>query len=646
MNNNEYKKWYLIIALFAVIFTFFGGSLAYWQWTTNETERTSIALTVKEDFRCDADGGGDISNNEKYLVPTDCTNTDYAIQRTVTVTPTLFTTQLGVDLDLWLNINTIGDGLKNSNNFKYALTKSSTSCTSQIMSSGTFKGKSAGSTVKLLDKGYLGTITETYYLYIWLDKAETSTSTMEQDFDISLGGECIGVSLDKVTAYVEPEEPVLDEGMIPITLSDTGVATSADISSEWYNYEDREWANAVLVNSSVRSTYINDDGSINDGLTIPESDILAYYVWIPRYKYQIWTTSTSATGSEQTIQIVFESKDTAKSNGTAVGEFKTHPAFTFGSEELAGIWVGKFETTGDATTPTIKPNLQSLRSQNVSTQFQTSLKFAGGTLTNGNVTFSGSNTYGLTATTDSHMMKNSEWGAVAYLSRSLYGINQEIYINNSSGYYTGRSGGNVGGSTNTLAIQYPNDSTSTNIYNTYGYYTWLGEEVSYTGEIGDIVDISYGGAASTTGNITGVYDMSGGAWEYVMGVLSDSNGNPRSGYSTSYNSGFNGVIYDSGNNTSYTEGISFPIAKYYELYTTTNELTACNGSICFGHALSETSSWYGDTAFFVYSETPWFVRGGSYHNGARAGAFLSSSTYGYADSLESWRSVLVPGDGA
>jgi len=69
---------------------FFGGSLAYWQWTANETERTSIALTVKEDFRCDADGGGDITSTEKYLVPTDCTNSDYAIQRTVTVSPFIY----------------------------------------------------------------------------------------------------------------------------------------------------------------------------------------------------------------------------------------------------------------------------------------------------------------------------------------------------------------------------------------------------------------------------------------------------------------------------------------------------------------------------------------------------------------------------
>ena len=56
-----------------------------------------------------------------------------------------------------------------------------------------------------------------------------------------------------------------------------------------------------------------------------------------------------------------------------------------------------------------------------------------------------------------------------------------------------------------------------------------------------------GTGASTTGNIYGVYDMSGGSWEYVMGVIKDnSSNNPMSGNSDTYNSGFTGKLYDSG----------------------------------------------------------------------------------------------------
>ncbi len=57
--------------------------------------------------------------------------------------------------------------------------------------------------------------------------------------------------------------------------------------------------------------------------------------------------------------------------------------------------------------------------------------------------------------------------------------------------------------------------------------------------------------------------MSGGSWEYVMGVLADTNGKPRSGFDSSDNSGFTGMLNDG---TTYT-GIAFPDSKYYNLYT-------------------------------------------------------------------------------
>ena len=53
------------------------------------------------------------------------------------------------------------------------------------------------------------------------------------------------------------------------------------------------------------------------------------------------------------------------------------------------------------------------------------------------------NIYGLDGNeTDSHMSKNSEWGAVEYLTQSSYGLDGEdvlmsnnVYVKNSGGYY-------------------------------------------------------------------------------------------------------------------------------------------------------------------------------------------------------------------
>lgn len=71
---------------------------------------------------------------------------------------------------------------------------------------------------------------------------------------------------------------------------------------------------------------------------------------------------------------------------------------------------------------------------------------------------------------DVHMMKNTEWGAVAYLAQSIYGKGTTNSIV-SSGSYTG------GTNTPTGYLGYTNRSTTQNAYGVYGmvndYYTYV-----------------------------------------------------------------------------------------------------------------------------------------------------------------------------
>ena len=598
------KKIIIIVSITILILSIVGGTLAYWSWVTNTNQRTNVTFTLASGYSCSADGGGNINSGEKVLIPT-LVSDEYAnnyIKRTVTVSPTIDTTGKTIYMDLWLDIKTLGTGLSNTDYFRYAFTTGASSPDDGVIVSGNFRGLVKNNRIKLLlDKEYTSTTTETYYLWIWLDINEEDDSVMSQSFSLSLNGNCTDTK-------IEPNAPVLDDGLVPIvfdTSNGTAIKTVSSTDSLWYNYSRQEWANAVLVKTSgtkTRAYY-----KANPGVAIDESDILAYYVWIPRYSYKIWETGASANGKEQTIDIQFESADTI-STGTMVGSYITHPAFWWDNdsdgvrdsgEELAGIWVGKFETTGTADSPTILPNVTSLREQNVSTQFATAQKLGG-------------TTYGVSSNVDSHMMKNREWGAVAYLSHSKYGANREIYFNNSSDYYTGRSGGNIGGSTAINTVY--TSQTSTNQYNRYGFYTWDGYLLEYnTNTKSSTHDISK--VASTTGNITGVYDMSGGANEYVMGNYNDTIGS----------SGFT----------------SLPDSKYYDLYTTTDKLTACNGGICYGHGLSEVSKWYGDYAYFVNAGDPWFIRGGNCTYGSSAGAFdFSNNGSGGANGSSAARSVL------
>ncbi len=693
------KKVMGVLFTLTIIFTIIGSTFAYLSWSSSEEQKTNVTFTKGEGFSCSVNGGGNITTGDVILMPTvvNDSTTSYYIKRTITVNPTITDSLLPIYMDLWLDINSLGTGLSNSLNLKYALTTSSTSPTTGVVSSGNFNGKIAGDKVNLLtSKEYTATTTDTYYLWIWLDAEETSSDTMNQSFSLSLGGSCMN--------NVPASKPDIKDGMIPVVISSNGItSTVSENDASWYNYNNQEWANMVLVSDSSRSTYQN-----TSGVVVSEEDILAYYVWIPRYKYRIpevkcstltnptyeenpecyvyvlsdsdktllinwghayaqsagftsytleeattdvnnalqtgtfsnatlgiemptsqlidiynqnnsdnhitytmeFSSSNNITTVPREIDIIYEDKSTNKSLGDAVNTYYTHPAFTFGNTEVNGIWVGKFETGGTATAPLIKPNISSLRNQTVSAEFTTAQRF-------------GTSTYGMTSNVDAHMMKNSEWGAVAYLSHSRYGANREIYINNSSGYYTGRSGGNVGGSTAINTVY--TSQTSTTLYNTSGFYTWDGYLLEYnTNTKSGTHDISK--VASTTGNITGVYDMSGGAWEYVMGYYSPA-----------------GSTWGATSSNNYAGFSSQPNSKYYDDYTATNSLTACNGGICYGHGLSEVSDWYDDRANFVNASYPWFLRGGHYNNDSSAGTFLFYNNYGNALIYWAARSVLVVG---
>lgn len=397
-------------------------------------------------------------------------------------------------------------------------------------------------------------------------------------------------------AYIDPsgaKEPDLVDALIPVEWEES-VWVVADTDSSWYSYGDAKWANAVLVTNTSRAYYRQSD----PGTEIDETDVLMYYVWIPRYRYRVTNYNKSAQ-SPTSFDILFEGKRTAKSTATANGEWLTHPAFSFGSLQLNGFWAAKFEVgydgatsaaTAQITTPEpnkaiSKPNTYSWRNISISSMHRVAEE----------LTASG-NRYGLVnSEVDTHVMNSYEWGAIAYLNNSIYGKNSEVWINPNSYYRTGCA------STSALAVT----TTSCNTY-----FTANGME------------------ASTTGDPTGVYDMSGGADEYVMGAM-----------------------YNSGNATIRVDGSGFAqatidatamnnyLVKY--LYgTTSTDQTAYNRAI-LGDATGEVRSWYSDSATFVNSAASWMKRGGSASTTTGAGLFNFSSGTGAGDTTTGFRTVLI-----
>ena len=336
-----------------------------------------------------------------------------------------------------------------------------------------------------------------------------------------------------------------------------------DETNSSYDYNSQQWANAVVTIDGVES----------------------YFVWIPRYEYKITyyadenkTTISETPTTYGTIDIKF-----IKTSDTIPTEegYIIHPAFTSDvnnggwSEELPGIWVGKYEsslvnkadgnnintsssTIGniivDSTNNTdkaiaVKPGMSSWRCCTIGNMY--------------------TNAKAYSTNLNSHMLKNSEWGAVAYLTESKYGRNgTEVTINDNSSYITADAG------------------------------------------------ISANPEQSSTGNETGIYDLSGGAYEYVAAYYNGSNLLS------------NGSSFASQNGTS---------TEYATAYTGTSAASAYKP----GDATYETSAWHSDSAYFVNSSNPFFVRGGSYNIGPSAGLFYSYRNFGNSSGYRGFRMCLA-----
>ena len=276
-------------------------------------------------------------------------------------------------------------------------------------------------------------------------------------------------------------KPILAEGMTPIAWVDNGnefqeIIVHDTNSPDWYDYStsERRWANART-----------QDGS--------------YWVWIPRYKYLL-------DNENQTSYIKFVYGITESStDGKNSSNYKNCPCFKDGKnskfssgewdKELTGIWVSKYDASradstysdaGSLTYIKVVPSVISYRSlshkkmfeycRNMEKNIMSGDNIPTGDLING-VFYNDNNNV------DTHLMKNSEWGAIVYLSWSKYGLNKvNLELNNTSNYITG-------GDTE-LENVYRNKTAQSNTHNLYGIYDLVGcsnEVVSAGTDIADFV---------------------------------------------------------------------------------------------------------------------------------------------------------------
>ena len=407
---------------------------------------------------------------------------------------------------------------------------------------------------------------------------------------------------DKVSA--EPNAPLIKEDLPEGTTMElvryTGEGTT----------ERERWV-AGTEYSYLPGTGSNDNKSskwANARVTIDGID--SYFVWIPRYAYRIiyfdsndskiayqnGTLTEEEAKAQGKIKGYSDSRGIVDAEGKKVANvesttktmvskdyFMVHPAFTadvtygggFGNNNgssdngISGLWIGKYEaarsdtvgsTQGNATTLKVQPGQTSFRGTKIGDMYTYAREYSPTDL-------------------KSHMLKNSEWGAVAYLTESTYGRNgTEIGFNTNSSYLTGGGIGTAYVDSNKLQ--------------------------------------------SSTGNEYGIYDLRGGTSEYIAGYYNGSDANTT-------NIGYGSPFASIGGSSN----------EYSTAYT---GITA-SSAYKYGDATYETSGWHSDCANFVYSYSLFFERGGYYDNSASlAGVFYYSTSYGgYAYIYSSFRLALV-----
>ena len=406
-------------------------------------------------------------------------------------------------------------------------------------------------------------------------------------------------------ASASPEIQVSGKIKIANIEANWTVADSTNSNDDWYAYKDNSGTKAQV-----------NVPKLADGMTAikysTDSDLTAgskwanamtkdgsMWVWIPRYAYKI-TYKSSNKSEGGTIEIAFL-KDTTNEflDNTIQGEIKTNisdvtyttnengtksqdqwlvePAFTLGAESIKGFWFAKFEAsnTNDLATNNpdltlqIKPNVTSWRSMTSLNMFTACQNLTSDSKY--------STYFNSKDKIDTHMTKNVEWGAVAYLAHSKYGLNgDEIGINTNSRYKTGI--GNNGGS---------------------AYNTDVGKN------------------SSTTKNVYGIYDMSGVAYEYVAACYTGYTNELTANTDTAY------------------------INKYIDVYESYNSPRFGDAVLETSSRSSGSTSWFSDYSCFVRSSNPVFGRGGGYGSGSSAGLFRFDYINGGSSYAGGFRPVCV-----
>ena len=347
-------------------------------------------------------------------------------------------------------------------------------------------------------------------------KEKTKQAEQEETYALENVLNSINSSAPSTDGYNESKQvnsPKITQGMIPVKWNGTNWQVCSQDDNEWYSYNntDKKWANIMLSDGTYKSD------TVKVGQVVKDDELGSMYVWIPRYAYTVYNenqkmnvTFVKGNTNEGVNGETFTTDESVDTKTTKL----VHPGFNLGGTALTGFWVAKFEASGTNKDGNVVGNASSTSKDEQYHPDETTIakslpnKISWRHITIGesekrsmDITTTDKDKYGINYAS-SHLIKNSEWGTVAYLSYSEYGsvpkINGTGSLASGSHWYDLYTG------------QGPKSETNKG---------WYNYDVSHN------YNTTNGQLASTTGNTTGVYDMNGGNCERVAAYLDNGNGN-------------------------------------------------------------------------------------------------------------------------
>jgi len=312
----EKKKIILIIGLLLFVGLIVGGTFAYWTWNSEEN-KSVVFNTVGNvsDYIIYDEGSsyflGDFKPTDSYC-------------ESVNTTVSFYKTEDAEDIELRatinMDVNAIGTNIANSSDVYWVVTKgdNSIACSeglssSIVLGSGTFYGKMADETIKLVTDIEVTTTLEKYTVWIWINSNGTDLS--------KLSGETVDTNVWTQIDMVDPDY-------------DNNVENNDNTYTITYNVnggvngpvnQDKETGESVTISSTVPTrigytfsgwnTIADGSGtSYSAGTTYStDADLILYAVWTPN-TYTISYNSNGGSGTTNATSCSYGKSCTLRNN--------------------------------------------------------------------------------------------------------------------------------------------------------------------------------------------------------------------------------------------------------------------------------------------------------------------------------------------